>query len=173
MPEKQIIPVVIAVLYKEVGPGNFLIMTQLRRVLNPAYDSLYDGTWEAMGETLKPGEDHISALLRGIEEECGQKVPEGPPAVRHTTGKGDIIVSSLPFCVVQSIAAPQLWFAVCYKVQVLNDWEPDFSKADGEATEACWWKPDALKRAIEESPARFMGLHMPVLYKLAEELDPE
>lgn len=171
MVEQKPIRPVVGVLYKEVE-GEFLIMTQLRHVLDPSYDPLYDNTWEAIAETLNPGEDLFDGLWRGIEEECGVPVLRNsrPDTFTFSTGKGDLIISSFPLCMLQSVAEPQRWIGPAYPVKVPPDWKPDFSKGDGEATDARWWKPQELLDAIEKQPEQFMGLSAPALSHLAGKL---
>lgn len=168
--EKRIIPVVVGVLVKEVQ-NTFQIMTQKRKVLNATYDPLYNNTWETVGESLNQGEDCISALLRGIEEECGRKVPItsvlGNSAF-WTTQKEDRIQFSQPFCFLQSIREPQLWFGPAYIVNVPKDWEADPANSDGEASDCKWWDPVKLLAATSQTPEKFMGFHLPALAKAAE-----
>jgi len=183
--EKQIKPVVVAIIIKRTTDG-FLIMTQKRRVRDPAYDWLYDGTWEAMGETLLPKEDVLDAVVRGIREECGMSVDplwifgnsddllaplgDGNRFAMWTSGQGDQTILRRPFAFVQSIGEPQLWLGPVFLVSVPPSWEPNFEAADGEATKHRWWKPGELLEEMHSHPAGFMGLHAPALRLLAQGL---
>ena len=180
--EKQIKPVVVAIIIKRTTDG-FLIMTQKRRVRDPAYDWLYDGTWEAMGETLLPKEDVLDAVVRGIREECGMSVNPwsifgNPNDLMRSPGDanrfamrgnewGDRGILHQPFAFVQSIGEPQLWLGPVFLVSVPPSWEPNFEAADGEATKHRWWKPGELLEEMHSHPAGFMGLHAPALRLLA------
>lgn len=172
-------PVVVGIIYRRVG-DRIQILTQLRLVQNKKYDSLYDKTYEAIGETLNQGEGVIDALLRGVAEECGQPdfkpVSIGDPKDQTiwitgktiwTTGKGDQIGCLEPFCFVQQMGPPQPWIGPVFLIEVPSDWEPDHSKSDGEAGEPRWWDPSELLRQIQRTPEKFMGLHLPALYKFA------
>lgn len=170
-------PVVIGVLYRTNRMGFMDILTQRRVVLNKSYDPLYDGTWEAVGETIKPGESAIDALIRGIAEECG--VPNfrplriGKGGTSWSTGKGDRVLCYMPLCFVRSVGLPQPWEGPAFLVEVSGDFEPDQSKNDGEAGEHKWWGPPDLAESIRREPNGFMGLHIPALVLAAEQLDPE
>lgn len=183
--KKQAKPVVVAIICKRSTDG-FRIMTQMRRVKNPAYDPLYDNTWEAVGETLQPGEDVVTAVVRGIREECGMQV--SPWWIRKDTDdltqqpriedqidfwmttRGDRIILREPFAFVQSIGEPQPWLGPVFLVSVPPSWEPNFAKGDGEATEHRWWKPKDLLEEMQLHPEKFMGLHAPALRLLTQKL---
>jgi hypothetical protein len=173
-------PIVIGIIIKRVG-GEWRILTQKRIVQNKAYDPLYDGTWEAVGETINPGESFIDALMRGISEECGAPsfkpkaiwssgFKNSGPRLR-TTGKDDQILANEPFDFVQQMGPPQPWIGPVYLVEAYRNFEPDPSKNDGEASEARWWSPDELQKELELHRGRFMGLHYPSLEKVAEWCD--
>ena len=159
----------VALIVKKRG-GTYLIMTQLRRVLNESYDPLYDKTWETMGETAQEGESVIDALIRGCREEFG--IPDFTPkkimgvGEEWTTGKKDKFIYLEPFCFVQSLGPPQPWIGPFFIVEVPEDFEPNYQRSDKEATSCKWWLPAELKKEIEEVPQSFMGFHVPALYKL-------
>lgn len=168
--------VVIAVIVKRLENDQIVIMTQQRLVQNHNYDPLYDGTWEAVGENVKEGENMIDALIRGIREECGK--PDFRPerismrqeiSSMYTTGRGDsILCVEDPLCLVQQMGPPQPWVGPAFLVHVDRDFEPDQTKSDGEAGDHKWWRPKELIQAIHEEPESFMGLHMPALEKAAQ-----
>lgn len=179
--EKQIKPVVVAIIGKWTMDG-FRIMTQKRRVGDLTYDPLYDSTWEAMGETLLPGEKIADAIVRGIRDECGRPVDpqwifgnlddlmrDGKSSDTWSSGQRDKTILHRPFAFVQSIGEPQLWLGPVFLVVVPPSWEPDFSRGDGEATECRWWKPEELLEEMNSNPPGFMGLHAPALRLLAHE----
>ncbi len=166
--------VVVGIAFKTTVQLEVLIMTQLRKVQNKAYDPLYDNTWEAMGETMNPNEHVIDALVRGCREEWGQSDDWTPlrilgsSAKVWTTGKGDTAFCHEPFCLLQNVGPPQPWYGPCFLVQVARDFEPNFALSDGEASDVRWWKAPKLKRAIKQNPQQFMGWHIPALYKFCE-----
>ena len=151
-------------------PEGIRIMTQRRHVSNKSYDPLYDNTWEAMGETMEQGESVIEALIRGFQEECGDPafLPRkifGANAKIWTTGKGDAIQLTEPFCLVQSLGPPQPWIGPVFLVRVPRDWEPNIDRADGEAGDWRWWHAGDLLTEIERAPHNFMGWQIPALHK--------
>ncbi len=174
------IPVVVAALFRR-GSQNYEVFTQRRIVHSTAYDPLYDGTWEAVGETVKAGESVLDALIRGIQEECGD--PEFTPrgiygasgkAIRPTltnTGKDDDTLTIEPMCFVQQLKRPQLWSGPAFGVEVSPRWEPDPRKKDGEAGEHRWWELHTLRRALEENTKPFMGLHVGALHRMCKILE--
>ncbi len=163
-------PVVIGVLFRR-HKGGVQILTQLRLVQNKSYDPLYDRTWEAMGETLNPGESVIDALVRGVKEECGRtdfvpnRIIGADGKVLWSTSKGDNVLACEPLCFLQSLGPPQPWFGPAFAVEVAEDFEPDHSKSDGEAEAPKWWGAKEMLDAIQRDPSQFMGLHMPALEK--------
>lgn len=158
-----------ALIVKKIGEEYF-IMTQLRKVLNKAYDPFYDNTWETMGETVEEGESVIDALIRGCREEFG--LPDFKPKKivgingEWTTGRGDRYLHCEPFCFIQSLGPPQPWVGPFFIVEVPEDFKPNYEIADGESTTCKWWRPADLENAIKEFPQNFMGFHAPALYKL-------
>lgn len=165
---KETVPCFIGVIGLIVkGSGrNKQIMTQIRNV-SPPIDTSYNGTWEAVGETLKPGEDYLTALVRGIREECGIDIKISATVVAGQriweTGKQDKVFSFHPICIVQQLKGRRLWTAPAFEVVVPDDFEPDYQKGDGEAKEAKWWSLKDLKTALELDPASFSGIHLPAL----------
>jgi hypothetical protein len=165
--------VVIGIIIKRVE-GEMCILTQMRLVQNKSYDPLYDHTWEAMGETLEQGESVIEALIRGLGEECGcpsgaiQRIYGNYGTKGHawSTGKGDSIVTTDPFCFVQQMGPPQPWIGPAFIVEVSSDFEPENLKSEGEVGEYRWWTAPELQRAVSDHPEQFMGLHLPAYGKL-------
>ena len=170
-------PVVIGVLFRRNRMGFVDILTQRRIVKNKSYDPLYDGTWEAMGETVEEGESVIDALIRGVAEECG--VPGFKPVQINggglvwSTDKNDRILASTPLCFVQSLGPPQPWLGPAFLVEVGGDFEPNQENNDGEAGAHRWWNPPDLEEAASKKPGSFMGLHLPALVAAARRLNPE
>lgn len=171
---KAIKPVVMGILVRE-AQGTVRIMTQWRKVNDHSYDPLYDQTWEVVGETVRPGESVIDALVRGIREECGVAIDSAwidtGGKKRRTNKKGEDVRMFNPFTFVQSVGEPQLWIGPVFVVRVPEKWEPNYEKADGEATKHKWWDPSELLWAMQEHPEQFMGLHAPALQALAREQD--
>lgn len=172
--KKQWKLVAVGVAFKRTPEGP-KIMTNLRKVQNPEYDPLYDNTWEAMGETVEPGEDMITALIRGFREECG--VPDfkpleiyGAEEVTWSTGKGDTIQYLEPLCYLHGMGPPQPWTGPVFAVEVALNFEPNFDASDGEAIAVKWWDPVELRHEIKYHPKNFMGWHMPAFDKLCVKL---
>lgn len=166
---------VVAIAYKVTAQG-VRVLTQLRNVLNHEYDSLYDQTWEAMGETVERGEGVITALIRGCQEEWGineVKIlnPNSIESYTMTTGKKDASLYCQPRCFLQSLGPPQPWVGPVFFIQVPPEFEPDFTNADQEATEARWWEPDELSSAIANNPEEFMGWHLPAYQAICQDIN--
>ena len=167
MDAKKIIPIVIGVITKP-GISGDLVMTQKRLVSNPEYDPLYHDTWETVGETLEAGEDYLSALVRGIKEECGQEVSREALMAQYrqltlNSCRGDCVHGFEPVCLVQSVGEPQLWAGPAFEVRVDRDFEPDYSQGDGEAGDHRWWRPQELISAMEVNFEHFALFHIPAL----------
>jgi isopentenyldiphosphate isomerase len=166
---------VVAVAYKVAEQG-VRILTQLRNVQNPDYDPLFDQTWEAMGETVKEGENIVTALKRGCQEEWGIEDlqilnPQSIESYTMTTGQSDTSLCCQPRCFLQSLGPPQPWVGPVFFVKVPPDFEPNFDRGDQEATEARWWTYEDLSSAISDSPQDFMGWHLPALREICRDAE--
>ena len=175
MAAKDIKPFVLAIIVKETADG-FRIMTQTRVEQTPGYDPQNHMTQEGIGETLEPGQPIIDALHEGIQEECGvilSSIPYrivGYKSVSHKTGRGDATLFFRPFCYVQSVGEPQLWAGPAFVVVVGEEFKPDYSKGNGEASDCTWWHPAELLEELAVNPLKFMTLHAPALRYLCERL---
>ena len=49
----------------------YQVRTQTRHVLNTKYDPFYDGTYEAVGESVKSHENVVDAVVREPSDACG------------------------------------------------------------------------------------------------------
>lgn len=167
--------VVIGVIFKRMPDGPRVLL-QIRRVQNRSYDSLYDGTWEAMGETIEMKEDVFAGLVRGCAEEYGHpnfvplKIYPKQLSRTCTTGKEDVVQYFESYCNVHSLGPPQPWSGYAFAVEVLPGFEPDYSRHDGEADSGRWWKPIELLAEIKRSPFKFSGLTMPAVEKVCKDL---
>jgi len=167
-PTKKVFKIgVVAIIFKKT-PNGILVMTQLRKVRNPDYDSLYNDTWELMGELANPEESVLDTIIRGCSEEFG--IPDFKPIriigaypEAWTTGRGDAVQCHQPLCYIHSLGEPQPWIDPVFAVQVPKNFEPDYEKGDKEATRCKWWKPEDLIVAVVKSPLEFMGFHRPAL----------
>lgn len=154
---------VTCVLYKQHSGEKPLIMTQRRRVQNHAYDPFYDNTWEAVGETLNPGEGIVEAIYRGLHEECG--LLSGTTVQIHgideyhlfESGRGERMARLTPLCYLHSNGAPQLWTGPAFLVRVPPDFEPTNTNSHAEVGGYLWWDPKKLLSAITISPSKFIA----------------
>lgn len=164
------------------------VHTQKRHVINKDYDPLYDNTFETCGETAKEGESIIETALRGCFEELGATKEESEkfelidPEIGdfftgefYTTGKKDPdgnqdeILGFAPIYFVQQLSAPQPWIGPVFIVQVPPDFEPRQDK-EGETAGHQWWNPTELYDLIQSAPEKFMGLHLPAIKKVCEQI---
>ena len=176
MAAKEIKPFVLAIIVKETADG-LRIMTQTRVVVTPGYDPHNHLTQEGVGETLKPGKGLLNTVYEGIKEECGVDIGKVQHRFAgwnleewHSTGRGDTTSFIRPFGYVHSIGEPQFWTGPVFVVVVGEDFEPDFSKGNGEASDCTWWSPEDLLMGIKRNPTRFMTLHAPAFRDLCERL---
>lgn len=164
--------VVIPVVVKNSLSG-ILVHTQTRRVINKSYDSLYDGTQETCGESLKDWEGIGAAAVRGCREELG--LPDLQPKIIGLEGQvfstrpdqDQILWIPQPFCFIQQLQGPQPWFGLGCIAVVPPDCEPQ-QDAEGETAGHKWWKPEELNERLKNNPSEFMGLHYPVLRQVCE-----
>lgn len=173
---KAIKPFVLAIIVKETM-GIFRVMTQTRVVQTPGYDPHNHLSQEGIGETLKPGRYLLDALHEGIQEECGVVLASIPyrivgndKEIWHETGRRDATSFTRPFCYVHSVGEPQLWTGPVFVVVVGEEFKPDYSKGNEEASDCTWWDPAELLEEIAVNPLRFMTLHAPALRYLCEQL---
>jgi len=177
-------PCALAIIVKPgPSPRSHLILTQTRLVQNPDYDPLYHMTQEIVGETLLPEESILAAVERGVREECGAALPEGkwqligvnlmPLGVAHcpVLHPGEQYLAIENLLTVQSLGEPQPWLGFGV-VALISDqqWEPCWEGGDGEAAMGRWWSPAELAKAIESDPKGFMGLHLPVIRRVVDNL---
>eukprot|EP00927_Polykrikos_kofoidii_P062841 TRINITY_DN57637_c0_g1_i1.p1 TRINITY_DN57637_c0_g1~~TRINITY_DN57637_c0_g1_i1.p1 ORF type:complete len:241 (-),score=41.43 TRINITY_DN57637_c0_g1_i1:142-864(-) len=155
--------------------GQFLVRTQRRTVINKAYDSYYDGTHEAIGETVKAGESIVNAVVRGVAEELGYKssgltiVGAEGSEVTTTHITDPVFSTTAPYCFVQQLGPPQPWTGLGFVALLPDDATlEDHDRA--EVGDATWWEPAELLRTLENEQQRFMGFHYPVLLKVSRDL---
>lgn len=168
--------VVSGIVFRRSGHG-ILIMTQTRIIQNKGYDVLGDGTQEGICETIQQFADGFEspfvALRRGFEEETGQSdgkiVKIYGADETWTTGRGDSHDNTCPFMFVAGQGVDPIWYSPIYLIEVGSDFEPDKSKADGEAGDHRWWLPESLAAAISNDPTHFFHLTARAFLKLARD----
>lgn len=159
----------------KIVPEGIRVMTQWRHVTHKSYDPIYDNTWEVMGETLEPGECIIYGLIRGCREGWGHpnflpmKISGSDTEICWAkNGSGSVLTT--PFCFIENLGPPQPWNGPVFLVQVHPEFEPNFTRADGEATKARWWEAQELLHEIETNPQIFNGWHAPALHKFVRDI---
>ena len=167
-------PVAISVVVRKHKKYGIQVHTQTRHVINKEYDSLYDNTEEACGETLKPGENIIDAAVRGCKEELGRsdlKIEKiiGAEGKIFSTRPEDRILGLKPYYFVQQLAGSQPWIGLGFVVVVPNDFEPKLD-VEGETSAHQWWNPEDLLKELRKNPSNFMGFHYPVIIKVCEDI---
>lgn len=168
--------VVLAVVV-QMREGRLQVLTQLRTVINQAYDPLYDGTQEVMGETAVEWEGPLDTLLRGLREELGTPglgfddlIIVGGGADSFTTHPGeDAITGITPYYYVQQVQGPQPWAGPVFVVRIPDNMEPQLD-TEGEVGGFKWWDPEDLLAELRAHPEHFMGLHFPALLKVCQAL---
>lgn len=172
-------PVCVEAVVYSLHASGLEILTQLRHVLNAEYDPLYDGTWEAMGETLEPDEDIIDALLRGLKEECGlafktkSTIHGIGPDSRFKSDRGEAVTTTQPLCYLHSTGEPQKWTGPLFLVEAPPDFVPSARFSEGEVADYRWWRPSELLAQIDATPDKFMAYHRQALRLAAEKLAQE
>jgi len=160
------------------GPGiggvrTYQVRTQTRHVLNKVYDPLYDGTHEAVGETVKSGESLVDAVLRGVAEEVGyvggNVTVVGATGAITATHRTDPVFTALePYQFVQQLGPPQPWAGLGF-VALLPD-DAELGAGYDEVRSAQWWQPAELLLKLQREPELFMGFHYPVLLKVCQDV---
>lgn len=153
------------------------ILTQIRKVVNPDYDPLYDNTIEICGETMKAGESVIETAIRGCWEEAGCpassiiRIIGGNGNLFSTRPEKDRILAFEPYYFVQQLRGPQPWIGPCFIAVVKDDFEPSLIQ-DKEKEVSChrWRNPEELLEEARSKPEGFMGLHYPFLFKACEDI---
>lgn len=160
---------VTGVVYKCLVDGTVEILTQRRRVMDQLYDPFYDGTWEAVGETLTPGEDIVAAIHRGLREECGSteetpiSIPGVPDDFLFASERGECMSWVRPLCYLHSSGQPQPWTGPAFLVKVPHDFVPSNAMSQGEVGDYCWWNPALLLESMAHYPERFSAFDRPAL----------
>lgn len=159
--------------------SSFQIRTQIRRVQDLSYDPLYDGTIEAVGESVKWGEPIVDTVSRGLVEEMGLSSDtkyvvlgaEGGMISTSSSDRNDPMFSlSAPYIYVQALQEPQPWCGLGF-VALVPELMPATS-GDEEVGESRWWDTAELLIKLEDQNQRrqFMSFHYPVFLRVAQDL---
>ena len=171
---KRNILVVVPIIIKIDDNGEIWIHTQMRRIMNPAYDTFYDGTIETCGETVEQGENIIDAVIRGCIEELGAPNLQlkfiGDKGELFKSTEKDLIHGLKPYYFVSQLIGPQFWYGPVFPVIVPPDFQPNPSLSDGEASDFAWKRPNEITSLIESSPELFMGLHLPAFLRICQDI---
>ena len=173
-----LVAVTVAVRHSSGAEGGYQVRTQRRTVINKAYDPLYDGTHETIGETVKAGESIASAVVRGVAEELGYKggnlaiLGSEDAAVVSTHEVDPVYMIGAPYCFVQQLGPPQPWTGLGFVALLPRSATPKQLHLDekGEVGDSTWWEPAELMQLLQSQPEQFMGFHYPVLKKVSEDL---
>ena len=165
--------VVIAVVLRKHPKYGIQVHTQTRNVLDLDYDPYYGNTLETVGETVKPEENVIAAVVRGCQEELGnldlEPVIIGDQGTIFTTRYDDQILGFQPYYFTQQLKGPQPWVGPTFIVVVPPEFEPQ-QDTESETSAHQWWGPQELLDQLLNQPQNFMGLHYPALIKATQDL---